>query len=306
MENKINIAELLKNCHSGMELNCALYEDVYFDYVDEFNVIHCYIQHETHKTSIVFNPYGTADSEVKSKCVLFPKGKTTWEGFHRPFKDGDVLFVQSAYSWILIYKESENDEDLYKYVAIPDHTYHTYMVYGSNPLCCKGDISKIRLATEEEKAKLFDAIKENGYKWNPETKTLEKLVEPMFKVGDKIKHKNGKEKNGVEYGKILSISDDKYDVAVTNDMGIFVPIADQDDWELVPNKFDISTLKPFESKVLIRGGEGCFWKPAIFGFYKILFYVLGGNAWSQCIPYEGNEHLLGTTNDCDEFYRIWK
>ena len=93
MENKINIAELLKDCPKGMELNCALYEDVYFDYVDELNIIHCYIQHETHKTSIVFNPYGTVDSEVKSKCVLFPKGKTTWEGFVPPckFKDGDMF-----------------------------------------------------------------------------------------------------------------------------------------------------------------------------------------------------------------------
>ena len=33
---------------------------------------------------------------------------------------------------------------------------------------------------EEEKQRLFDAIKERGYKWNAETKTLEKLVEPKF------------------------------------------------------------------------------------------------------------------------------
>ena len=30
---KINIAELLKDCPSGMELDCTMYEDVYFDYV---------------------------------------------------------------------------------------------------------------------------------------------------------------------------------------------------------------------------------------------------------------------------------
>ena len=40
----------------------------------------------------------------------------------------------------------------------------------------------VRLATEEEKQKLFDAIELNGYKWNAETKTLEKFVEffPKF------------------------------------------------------------------------------------------------------------------------------
>jgi hypothetical protein len=27
--------------------------------------------------------------------------------------------------------------------------------------------------------------------------------------------------------------------------------------------------------------------------------------YKQCIPYEGNEHLLGTTNDCDNFYKTW-
>ena len=37
-----------------------------------------------------------------------------------------------------------------------------------------------RFATEEEKQKLFKAIKDNGYKWNAETKTLEKLVKPKF------------------------------------------------------------------------------------------------------------------------------
>ena len=87
---KINIAELLKDCPKGMELDCAMYEDVYFDYVDELNIIHCYIQHKTYKTSITFNQHGTPNSDYKSKCVIFPKGKTTWEEF-QPFVDGVIL-----------------------------------------------------------------------------------------------------------------------------------------------------------------------------------------------------------------------
>ena len=43
----------------------------------------------------------------------------------------------------------------------------------------------------KEKQKLFDIIKENGYKWNPETKTLEKMIIPKFKVGDKIQYSKG-------------------------------------------------------------------------------------------------------------------
>ena len=62
---KINVADILKKCPTGMRLDCSMYEDVYFDYVDELNVIHCYIQYETHKTSITFNQYGTPNSNIK-------------------------------------------------------------------------------------------------------------------------------------------------------------------------------------------------------------------------------------------------
>ena len=37
-----------------------------------------------------------------------------------------------------------------------------------------------------------------------------------------------------------------------------------------------------------------------------LMVELKDNCWKQCIPYEGNEHLLGTTDDCDDFYKNWE
>ena len=303
MEQKINIAELLKDCPSGMELDCTMYEDVYFDYVDELNYIRCYIQQKFNKTSVVFKQDGTPNSHIKSKCVIFPKGKTTWKGFVPPckFKDGDILFVKSAYDWICIYKESKNDENLYKYVATQNPPYNTFIVYGDSPLCNKEDISEIRIASEEEKAELFQAIKENGYKWNEETKTLEKLIEPKFKVGDRVRHKNN---HNVVFT-ITNIGDDYY--ARGGKMAF--SFDDQDTYELVPNKFDITTLKPFESKVLVRNFDSDYWKPAIFGFIgkdkNAPFCVEGGNFFNKCIPYEGNEHLLGKTDNCDDFYKIW-
>jgi hypothetical protein len=30
------------------------------------------------------------------------------------------------------------------------------------------------------------------------------------------------------------------------------------------------------------------------------------NCWMQCIPYEGNEHLIGKTDDCDEHFKTWE
>ena len=88
-------------------------------------------------------------------------------------------------------------------------------------------------------------------------------------------------------------------------------------WELAPNKFDITNLIPFESKVLVRdmagdmGGDAT-WYPAIWGCTGIPkidtypYIVVGGVGFEQCIPYEGNEHLRGTTNDCAEYYKIWE
>lgn len=83
----------------------------------------------------------------------------------------------------------------------------------------------------------------------------------------------------------------------------------QDDYELVSNKFDITALIPFESKVLVRDNMFEKWKPSYWGFYDKDYYysykVIGGKH-SHCIPYEGNEHLLGTTDDCDEYYKTWE
>ena len=80
-------------------------------------------------------------------------------------------------------------------------------------------------------------------------------------------------------------------------------ISNQDNWELAPNKFDITTLKPFESRVLVRDANCYKWEADIFGKYSDGCITLGGAKWEQCIPYEHNEHLLGTTNDCDDFYK---
>ena len=243
MENKINIAELLKDCPKGMELNCIVYEDVYFDYVDELNIIHCYIQYEAHKTSVTFNQYGIYGSSAKAKCIIFPKGKTTWEGFVPPcqFKDGDILATDLG-SVFFLNKRLNTNEYYRCYVGIGgDGSFHICTPFAYKECC--------GLANEEEKQKLFDVLKRNGYKWNAETKTLEKLA---------------------------------------------------------PNKFDTTSFKPFD-KVLVRDSDYNSWHCAFYSHYKSKkFYIIGCAYYYQCIPYEGNEHLLGTTDDCDEFYKNWE
>lgn len=268
MENKINIAELLKDCPSGMELDCTVFNGkICFEgfghnnsaYPIKISVNLVNIEH--------LNIYGQYNTRDYAKCIIFPKGKITWDGFVSPckFKDGDIVYVKSneQNEYIIIFKEIKNNH-IHKYVCLA----YQHLSIDKRALCHLVDAEIMRLATEEEKQKLFDAIKANGYKWNPETKTLEKLVEPKFKVGNKIKYINGKNKDGVKEGIILSITNDTYDVAVTNDMGIFVPISEQDNWELAPNKFDINTLKPFD-KVLVRDGNKDKWNISFMDFMTL-------------------------------------
>ena len=62
-------------------------------------------------------------------------------------------------------------------------------------------------------------------------------------------------------------------------------------------------LKPFD-KVLVRDGKDEIWEPAFFFRYLSQFsgynYQTVGGEWRvYCIPYIGNESLLGTTKDMD-------
>ena len=59
-------------------------------------------------------------------------------------------------------------------------------------------------------------------------------------------------------------------------------------------------FKPF-AKVLVRDSEKDEWRVNLYSHYdsslEIFRHVCIGGCWKQCIPYEGNEHLLGTTEE---------
>lgn len=353
---KINIAELLKDCPKGMELDCYLFNGLEFDHIDTDNETYpivCRAKDSTGEDYMhTFTKYGWYTSHYDyAKCVIFPKGKTTWEGFHRPYINGDIVYTIGDSIAILGDRIGEHSIGFRSYCGLFNYEFDTDVV-----------VSPERFATEEEKAELFDVIKANGYKWNEETKTLEKLlrfkigdkirhkthirqgnvvteikdthyilddelalpfisqdeyelvsnqlVKPQFKVGDKVRHKDDK-----TVITITGIKDDYYFIQFYNSnkndyQNEKVSFKDQDKYELVPNKFDITTLKPFD-KVLVRDTYRQTWIADFFshivkepfGGYK---FACIGHHWCQCIPYEGNEHLLGTTNDCDEYFKTWK
>jgi hypothetical protein len=239
---------------------------------------------------IILTKYGQYTDADFAKCVIYPKGKTTWEGFHKPFKDGDI--VATEHGVFIGIAKVKNNIQLNAYCAIDEHgSFAKNINYGFE-----------RLATEEEKQKLFDAIKANGYKWNEETKTLEKLVKPRFKVGDRITTIYG----DFQYD-IKEVTDTHYTlVEVEYKFKYTEPIIEDKNWELV--KFDFNTLKPFD-KVLARCSTLDKWRIQLFEKYDKTsiypFICMGYNKYKECIPYEGNEHLLDTTDDCDEYYKTY-
>lgn len=301
---KINIAEILKNCPHGMELDCMIWNGVTFEGIDSSSPSYpIKIKIKGDKTTVEYlTKFGEWDTNENSKCVIFPKGKTTWEGFQKPFKDGDIVATGGGgYAFILKKVISYNSTD------VKGTCYFGVELQTKKLLNNKVSWYFSRFATEEEKAELFKAIKENGYKWNEESKSLEKLIEPNFKVGDKIVKKND------VYAPILIANVDNgfYYFNTESSVGM-LPISDQDSYELVPNKFDLNTLKPFD-KVLVRHDRDNTWCGSLlshmddkYSSYCYKFVTTAGKSYPMCIPYKGNEHLLGTTYDCDEYYKTWK
>ena len=65
--------------------------------------------------------------------------------------------------------------------------------------------------------------------------------------------------------------------------------------DLMPNV----ELKPFD-KVLVRDSKSDNWCANLFGYIdKDEYYHCVYANWVYCIPYAGNEHLLGTTKDVE-------
>ena len=297
MKTQINIAELLKDCPKGMELYSPLCGKCVFDRVN-FGTIICKKQN-TQEITFTSRGYYMLPVFDDCECMIFPsKDQRDWSKFQRPFKDGDIVVcTNTSCTFTAIFKSMRDDRTFYRYGVMFDNNFR----------CLVNDWSDFndscRLATEEEKQKLFQTIKNNGYNWDAETKTLEKL--PKFKVGDKIQSVISS-----SYYTVVDIKNDQYFIkSDTEKYPYQVSFSNEINYKLVHNKFDINTLVPFESRVLVRDNVDEVWFPCFFGGFvnddRYPYRVIGGEIWKYCIPYEGNEHLRGTTDDCDEYYKNW-
>ena len=94
------------------------------------------------------------------------------------------------------------------------------------------------------------------------------------------------------------------------------PDKDQRDWSKFERfwdkpkveRFDPKTFQPFD-KVLGRDTNNNCWIALFFGHIGKGSHraVCGYFSWTQCIPYnEETKHLVGTSNDCPEYYKWWE
>ena len=155
------------------------------------------------------------------------------------FKDGDIVVykceIDDVPSTIFIFRDISQRTPYYSYYASLDSNGYLSYKLGKFGIYNR----ELRLATEEEKLQLFDALAKKGKQWDAKKKMIVDL------------------KQKVE-------------------------------------------LKPFD-KVLVRDDKEDQWSANIFSYQvRDMYHCLGEGYWRYCIPYEGNEHLLGTTKDVED------
>ena len=108
--------------------------------------------------------------------------------------------------------------------------------------------------------------------------------------------------NGSPYSTAIFTAEGKW-CGIEQSECLLFPSKDNRDW----NKFNlpVNTLKPFD-KVLVRDDINEKWIPSIFGCYedevdKDFPYVCLNGRYCYCIPYEGNENLLGTQSTLKDY-----
>lgn len=84
--------------------------------------------------------------------------------------------------------------------------------------------------------------------------------------------------------------------------------ADKKELRKIKPHYDITNFHA-GMPVLVRADNNCKWDYSVFsritGNEDWQFAVCNGVSFTQCIPFEWNEHLLGTTNPCDERFINW-
>lgn len=176
MENKINIAEILRDMPKGTKLYSPLFGKCELRGIDNFSKypIAIKVQSIDGATSKGIMKDGRYfDGYEDAECSLYPSAKMRcWDKF---FKRGDVL-VDEDLETAVVFDGWAND-DYTEFNTTINH-YKTSDAWGKGDICSTLLYTK---ATDEERAKFIAAAEKHyGGKYNPETLQVEpvKVAEP--------------------------------------------------------------------------------------------------------------------------------
>lgn len=321
MGNKINIAEILKNKPQGTKLYDLLRNiDVELDKVNTTDVgtyIECTSTNEVGSTLLFdYSKLGTEKCWLEGLRILLPsKNMRDWGKF--AWKKGDLLINSCGFQ--CIFKEWASDD------------YTKFNGCYSNSRDGYEDVSNAETAK-------FDKLDNNityGYVREIERKlggilnleTLE-IEKTEFKDGDILSIQEDEEhyhailifKGGTDvyvyfdyfhrvltYGTKIDENEKSISHLATDEekQQLFSALKKENKaWDADKKMFvDLkpkAELKPFD-KVLVRDNEDDIWEVSLFGYKddELYYRCDNGITWIQCIPYDGNEHLLGTTNNVE-------
>lgn len=316
METKLNIAKILKDKPKGTKLYSPLFGDVYLSCIYNDGLIK--VKH--HDGLSIFQNNGRYYNYSEAEPLLFPsKEMRDWSKF--AWKRGDVLINDAGYK--VLFDKWENDNYTRLSGSVKVHCY---------------DTEDYTLASKEEALEFIKSIEKTyGGKLNLDTLEIEK---PKFKDGDIVfvespmlgidtnfmiaifrKEKEiGKYKfspalyKSNEHGTylrenpvVLSPSDIKTFRLATDEekQQLFDALEKENKaWDaekkLIVDLKPKIELKPFD-KVLVRDDKSAAWRVNLFSHIgKDKEYHCVWASWVYCIPYEGNEHLLGTTKNIED------
>ena len=329
MEEKINIAAILKDKKNGIRLYSPIFGDCTFCCVREDTNDICVKKYNGEKD--FFDSKGLYYNT--GEVMLFPsKEMRDWSKF---FKKGDVLIYIDGKCKVIFDKF---DDD--KYTSfIGKHYLESYGKDGElqdyEEIHC-GSTVKYTKESEEAAQTYINTIEERLCgKLNRETLEIEN-AQLEFKDGDivvtdavpsmwyskcifilKGDLNTGESRansyvffninnNHISYDVLDTIERDRNIHLATDSekQQLFDAIKkDGKAWDaekkaIVDLKPKVE-LKPFD-KVLVRDFSKDKWSISFFSFKKEDCYVCINNcSWNQCIPYIGNESLLGTTKDVE-------
>ena len=330
MEDKINIAEILRDMPKGTKLYSPLFGDVELKEIKEShnNPVVVSTNGFAYSGNQEFDENGVYDNRyTNSEPLLFPsKEMRDWSKF--AWKKGDVLINQNRTTHIIFEKFINNTYTIFTGMYYrQDGRYEDFQVR-SNALT-----ERFTIETEDAAQTYINTIEEElGGKLNRETLEIEK--QPEFKDGDIVYIINKSEPYGyisiykkqegnyiyryaimreidksIETAKNGYLFDDnlsKRHATESEKQQLFDALAKKDKrWDAEKKQIvDLPKeceLKPFD-KVLSRMSSKDYWKLNFYS-HKTDYYhkCIDGSTYLYCVPYnENTKHLLGTTDEWED------